>query len=194
MRVAIYARVSREDQRLEVQTEALESWLRATGHEPVVRYVDKVSGATRSRHELDSMMEAVVRDRSQRPGEFEAIAIVKLDRLARSTQHLLELASTLEASGVDLMVKDQAIDTSTPAGKLMFHILGAVAEFERDLISERTKAGLEAARKRGAKIGRPRRELDLEAAGKMLDIGETVSEIARKFGVPRTTLGEALRR
>jgi DNA invertase Pin-like site-specific DNA recombinase len=157
MRVAIYARVSREDQRLEVQTEALESWLRATGHEPVVRYVDKVSGATRSR-----------RDRSQRPGEFEAIAIVKLDRLARSTQHLLELASTLEASGVDLMVKDQAIDTSTPAGKLMFHILGAVAEFERDLISE--------------------------VAKEMVGMGHGVSEVARAIGVPRTTLGEALRR
>jgi len=87
---------------------------------------------------------------------FDVLAITKLDRLARSVRHLTTLAAELEALGVGLVVLDQAIDTTTPAGRLLFNVLGSIAEFERDLIRERTTAGLAAARRRGATLGRPR--------------------------------------
>ncbi len=96
---------------------------------------------------LDEMM-AKARRRA-----FDAIAIVKLDRLPRSTRHLTQLAAELEAWGVDLIVLDQAVDTSTPSGKLF--ALGAIGEFELDLIRERTRADMRAAQKRGKRIGRP---------------------------------------
>jgi DNA invertase Pin-like site-specific DNA recombinase len=195
MRVAIYARVSTGEQSVSVQTEELRAWLEANGHEVVAEYTEVISGAKRARRfELDSMLNAVGRDVSLRPGAFEAVAVVKLDRLARSTQHLIELSASLEASGVDLMVKDQAIDTSTPAGKLMFHMLAAIAEFERDLIRERTRAGMAHAKRRGAPIGRPKRALDMARAEELRALGMTVTEIATQLGVPRTTLGDALAR
>ena len=94
-----------------------------------MEYVDHgVSGAKDSRPALDEMLEAV---RLRRVG---AVVVTKLDRLARSVRHLITLAAELEALGVDLVVLDQAIDTGTPAGRLMFHVLGSIAEFERDLI------------------------------------------------------------
>jgi DNA invertase Pin-like site-specific DNA recombinase len=188
MRVAIYARVSTGEQSVDVQTEELRAWLEANGHEVVAEYTEVISGAKRARRfELDSMLNAVGRDVSLRPG-------VKLDRLARSTQHLIELAAEFEAVGVDLMVRDQAIDTSTPAGKLMFHVLAAIAEFERDLIRERTRAGMAHAKRRGAPIGRPKRDLDMARAEELRALGMTVTEIATQLGVPRTTLGDALAR
>ena len=154
MRVAIYARVStdRGEQNPEVQIEALKRYIHARDWPVAWVYVDNMSGAKRDRPALSSLIDDV----KNGVHEIDAVAIVKLDRLARSTQHLLELSSFFEEHGVDLIVKDQAIDTTTPAGRLMFTVLGAIAEFERDLISERTKAGLEHARNCGKTLGRPR--------------------------------------
>lgn len=87
--------------------------------------------------------------------EFDAIAVTKLDRLARSVHHLTSMAVEFEALGIDLVVIDQGIDTTTPASRLMFNVIGAIAEFERDLIRERTVAGLAAAKRRGKRLGRP---------------------------------------
>lgn len=187
MRVAIYARVStdRGEQDPEVQISALTRWLEAQSHEVSEVYTDLVSGSKRSRPALDSLLSDV-------PGKFDAVAVVKLDRLARSTKDLIEIAGQLEAEGVDLMVKDQQIDTSTPAGKLMFHVLGAIAEFERDLIIERTKAGLEHARNRGVRLGRPVREIDLARARRLVNELGTVAAAARAMGVPRKTLADRL--
>src|SRR3990167_6895557 len=137
LRVALYARVStdRGEQDPEVQLEVLR---RHFAGRPVVtrEFTDRISGTKASRPALDALMAGV------RDGEFDAVAIVKLDRLARSVRHLIAFTSELSEHGVDLIVRDQAIDTTTPAGKLMFHVLGAVAEFERDLIADRTRAGI----------------------------------------------------
>src|SRR5262249_26112613 len=107
-------------------------------------------------------------------------------------RHLTQLASELEALGVDLIVLDQGIDTSTPAGRLLFNMLGAIGEFELDLIRERTRAGLRAARSRGKRLGRPRARLDLSHALERLQRGETVAAVAKRFGVARSTLRERL--
>jgi DNA invertase Pin-like site-specific DNA recombinase len=119
------------------------------------------------------------------------LVITKLDRLGRSLAHLIELAEALQTRGVELVVLDQGIDTSTPVGRMFFQILGAIAEFEHALLSERTRDGLAAARARGRTGGqKPKlgpRQVALARA--MYDAGElTVAQIAAEFGVTRPTI------
>lgn len=124
---------------------------------------------------------------------FDAVAVVKLDRLARSTRHLTQLAAELEALGVDLIVTDQGIDTSTPVGRLLFNMLGAIGEFELDLIRERTRAGLRAARKRGKRLGRPKIVVPIAEAQRRVDAGESPTAVAKSLGCSRATLHRRLR-
>ncbi len=139
-RIAIYARVSTTDQHPEAQLNALHAYAEARSLEVAEVYVDVgVSGAKSKRPALDRLRADAMRRR------FDIVAVVKLDRLARSVHHLTTLGQEFEALGVDLVVLDQAIDTTTPSGKRLFHVLGSIAEFERDLIRERTRAGLAAA-------------------------------------------------
>lgn len=139
-----YARVSTTDQHPEVQTQRLE----AAGCESI--FIDKgASGAKASRPEWDKCLAHL------RPGD--ALVCIHLDRIGRSVRNLVDIASDLEKRKIDLVVLDQAIDTTTPSGKLMFHIMAAVAEFERSLIVERTRNGLAATKKRGRRGGRAAR-------------------------------------
>jgi len=122
---------------------------------------------------------------------FDVLAVTKLDRLARSVRHLTTLAAELEALGVDLVVLDQSIDTSTPAGRFLFNTLGAVAELERDLIRERVSA---AAKRRGAQFGRPSmvtREM-AERARRLRRSGQSLRAIAQLLGVGVATVHRAL--
>ena len=152
-----------------------------------VEYVDHgVSGRKDRRPALDDMMAAA------RRREIDAVCCVKLDRLARSVRHLSQLAAELEALSIDLIVLDQSIDTSTPSGRLPFNVLGSIAEFEADLIRDRTRAGLQAARRRGKRLGRPRTYLDVGKARRLLSSGLSQVETAKRLGVARTTLRDAL--
>ena len=183
-RIALYARVSTAEQTTEPQLEALRRYAEARGLE-ALEFVDQAqSGAKDRRPALDRMLEAV------RRREVDAVAAVKLDRIARSVRHLTALAAELEALGVDLIILDQAIDTSTPSGRLLFHVLGSVAEFERDLIRDRTRAGLAAARRRGARVGRPSalEGETLARARRMLAAGQSVSHVARVLGTSRRSI------
>ncbi|MGN7157975.1 recombinase family protein [Dietzia cercidiphylli] len=179
-----YGRVSTRDQHPEAQLDALS----AAGCEKI--FVDHASGKLSRRPQLDRALEVACR-----PGDL--LVVTKLDRLGRSLEHLMELAKELEAAGVGLVVLDQGIDTSTPVGRMFFHILGAIAEFEHALLSERTRDGLAAARARGRTGGRPAalgpRQLAL--ARQMYDSTDdegvplhTVAEIAAEFGVARSTI------
>jgi DNA invertase Pin-like site-specific DNA recombinase len=195
MKVAIYARVStdRGEQNPLVQVNALRAWLEGQGHTVGTVYVDHISGAKSARPQL-KLLEADAIN-----GKFDAVAIVKLDRLARSVKHLIKFAGFLEFHHVDLMVKDQAIDTSTPAGRLMFHMLSAIAEFELDLIRERTRDGLRHAAKNGTRsgrpIGRPRCSIPYpQARAAMIRSGGNKAAAARELGVPETTLRRVLAR
>ena len=186
-----YARVSTRDQNPEAQRDAL----LAAGCDPEHVYIDKASGKLARRPELDKAL-LVLREGDQ-------LAITKLDQLGRSLAHLIELSADLERRGVDLVVLDQGIDTSTAVGRMFFQILGAIAEFEHALMSERTMDGLAAARARGrtggqkAKLG-PRQARLAQAMydetggdGKRL---HTVAEIAAEFGVTRPTIYRHLER
>jgi DNA invertase Pin-like site-specific DNA recombinase len=117
-----------------------------------------------------------------RARKVDVVACIKLDRLARSTRHLVTLAADLEALGVDLVVLDQSIDTTTPSGRLLFHVLAAIAEFERDLIRDRVVAGLRRAKAQGRHLGRPRRHhIDVVEARALVGEGLSLRAIARRL-------------
>ncbi len=191
MRIALYARVSTTDQHPEVQLHVLREYARARGLKVVEEFVDQgVSGAKDRRPALNRLLKDARRRR------FDLVACVKLDRLARSVRHLTTLAAEFEALGIGLVVLDQAIDTTTPSGRLLFHVLGAIAEFERDLIRERTVADMRAAKRRGKRIGRPRAingsaSFALERG---LAEGRSISSLARELGVSRATVTAEVRR
>ena len=184
-----YARVSTREQHPEAQHDALA----AAGCDPDRIYIDKASGKLSRRPELDKAMLAL--------REGDQLIITKLDRLGRSLAHLIELAADLQRRGVDLVVLHQGIDTSTAVGRMFFQILGAIAEFEHALMSERTMDGLAAARARGRTGGQKRKlgPRQVKLARAMYDeVGSdgkrahTVAEIAAEFGVTRPTIYRAL--
>ena len=176
-----YARVSTHEQTLDLQRDAL----RDAGCDPDHIYADQVSGASPG---------------SERPGlcaalayarEGDQLVIWRLDRLGRSVKDLIEQVANLEAQGIELVSLQESIDTTTPAGRALFQMCGVFAEFERNLLSERTKAGLAAARARGRKGGRKPKVTDAQldrAADLMRERRLTVREIARLVDLSPNTL------
>jgi DNA invertase Pin-like site-specific DNA recombinase len=151
-RVAFYVRVSTSAQTTENQKFDLERVAAGRGWTIVSTFEDDGISGSRARCDrpaLDALLKGAVR------GEFDLIAVWSIDRLGRSLQHLVETVNELRAVGVDLYVHQQAIDTSSPAGKLTFSIFGALAEYERELIRERVRCGIDRARRHGVKLGRP---------------------------------------
>jgi DNA invertase Pin-like site-specific DNA recombinase len=174
-----YARVSTKDQNLALQKDALQK----EGCE--LFFEEKASGAKADRPELRRMIDQL------RKGDI--VIVWKLDRLGRSLRDLVNLVTEIQDKGAGLKSLNDSIDTTTPQGKLTFHLFASLAEFERDIISERTKAGLEAARARGRKGGRPT-GLSKEASDKAIIAKSlyekqemTVTEICRYLGVARST-------
>ncbi len=164
------------------------AWAAEKGLEAVEFEDAGISGATSKRPALGALLDAVRRH------EVSTVAAVKLDRLARSSRHLCELAETFQAAEVDLVVLDQCVDTRTPAGKLLYQVLGAVAEFERDLIKERTLDGLERARRAGTQLGRPS-VLDRRTRSRIERLkrsGDSIREIAEKVELSVGTVHKAL--
>ena len=154
-KVAIYARVSTKDQSCAMQLSDLERMAEARDFHVVARYVDQaVSSAKDIRPELARLMTGA------RRGEFHAVLVWKFDRFARSLKELVNALEEFGALGVDFVSHQEAIDTSTPIGKMLFSVIGAMAEFEREIIRERVAAGIRHARECGVKLGRPRATFD----------------------------------
>lgn len=179
-----YARVSTKDQRLRMQLDGLT----AAGCDPIFQD-HGVSGAKASRPGLDALLSDV------RAGD--TVVVFKLDRLGRSVLHLADLLVRFEREGIHFCAIAEGINTTTPGGKLVFHVFAAVAEFQREIIVENTQAGLDAARRRGARLGRPP-VLDVErvlAAHQLMSQGHvSLSEAAARIGADRTTLRRSLKR
>ena len=154
MKVALYARVSRDDLHPENQLEPMREYCQQKGHEIYKEYIDQASGSKESRPQLDQLMKDCFNKK------FQGVIIWKLDRLGRSLQHLVSIVNQWKTYNIDLMCVTQQIDTTTPNGKLLFYLFSAIAEFERDLIIERTRAGLKRAAKEGKHPGRPRGSKD----------------------------------
>ncbi|MEO8801795.1 MAG: recombinase family protein [Rudaea sp.] len=182
MRVG-YARVSTQDQNPELQTDAL----LAAGCEQV--FQEKASGRNRERGELDVCL------RMLRKGDV--LLVWRLDRLGRSLKDLVEIVHVLQERGIGFQSLSENIDTTSAGGRLIFHLFGALAEFERNLIRERTVAGLAAARARGRRGGRKAKMTrgDVKkAAAMLLDPTMTKTEVAKHFSVTRVTLNATLAR
>jgi DNA invertase Pin-like site-specific DNA recombinase len=176
-----YARVSTDEQSDNAQIDALE----AAGCERIYR--EKYSGRSKSRPELERMIDVL------RMGDV--VVVQRLDRLGRSLKDLIELLDNFKAEKVQFISLNENIDTTTAVGELAFHMIGSIAQFERRLISERTKAGLDAARARGRKGGRRAKltPADINKAKAMLsDPKITKSEVAEHFKVSRPTLNKWL--
>ena len=174
-----YARVSTQEQNLELQINALQ----AAGCKKI--FTEKASGAQRDRPELKAALEYM------RANEDDTLVVWKLDRLARSLRQLIDTIEELEKNGIGFKSLTENIDTTTSGGRLVFHIFGALAEFERILIKERTMAGLKAAKAMGKKGGRPQalEAEDLRDAKALLRNKKiTVKEVAKRLKVDPSTL------
>ena len=173
-----YARISKQEQNEALQIDALKE------AECGKWFVDKITGSKAERKGLSEALAYL------RPGD--TFVVWKLDRAGRSLKHLIELLKDLQERNIEFVSITERIDTTTPGGKLIFHLMGALAEFERDLIRERTNAGLAAAKARGHVGGRPRK---LKTSGKVAlarqmfaDQSHSVPEICDTLGISRATL------
>jgi len=189
MRAAIYARVSTTNhgQDVTLQTRELQQFAQARGWEIAGEYVDAgVSGTKDSRPELNRL----IADAHKR--RFDVVCVWRFDRFARSVSHLLRALETFKALGIEFVSFSEQMDTSTPAGKMVFTVLGAVAELERSLIVERVRAGLRNARAKGKTLGRPRVAVDAPRVSRLRAQGRTIREIADTLGVSRSLVHKTL--
>ena len=182
--IAIYARVSTNNggQSAEMQIRELRSYCKRRGWRIAREYIDEgVSGAQESRPELNKLLaDAHLR-------RWDGVVCWRFDRFARSVSHLLRALETFKALGIEFVSLSEQVDTSTPAGKLVFTVLGAVAELERSLIAERVRAGLRNARAKGKILGRPRKEIDLAEIRRLRSVGSSWRAVGTALGVSAAT-------
>lgn len=172
MRVAIYARVSTSDQNPEAQLRALREYAATRGFAIHREYVDRVSGDAARRRRRAPEFEELMADARRR--RFDCVLVWKYDRFARSVSALIAALAEFNVLGIDFISHTQAIDTTTAMGRLFFHVIGSFAEFEREVIVERVRAGLANARAKGKRLGRPVR--DPTAAARIIALkGEGLS-------------------
>src|SRR5271168_5006308 len=190
MRAAIYARVSTTNhgQDVTLQTRELQQFAQARGWQVAGEYVDAgVSGTKDSRPELNRLIVDAHKRR------FDVVCVWRFDRFARSVSHLLRALETFKALGIDFVSFSEQMDTSTPAGKMVFTVLGAVAELERSLIVERVRAGLRNARAKGKTLGRPRVAVDASRIVYLRAQGQPWRAIAAELGLSVGTVYQASR-
>lgn len=188
MRTAIYARVSTACwQDPAMQTRELREFIERRGWQLAGEYIDVgISGTKEKRPELDRLMADAHKRR------FDAVIVWKFDRFARSVSHLLRALEAFKALRIDFVSYSEQMDTSTPAGKMVFTVLGAVAELERSLIVERVKAGLRNARARGKKLGRPCVIVNPRQIAILRNSGASWATICRETGLSKGTAQRAL--
>jgi DNA invertase Pin-like site-specific DNA recombinase len=186
--MAIYARVSTTNhgQDVTLQTRELEQFAQARGWHMVDAYIDSgVSGAKDSRPELNRLMADAHKRR------FDVVAVWRFDRFARSVSHLLRALETFNALGIAFVSLSEQMDTTTPAGKMVFTVLGAVAELERSLIAERVRAGLRNAKAKGKRLGRPAVAVDSAQIARLRASGASWQTITRQLGLSAGTAKRA---
>ncbi len=185
-RVVIYGRVSTEHQSVDVQLVELRDYVARRGWQLVAEYVDHVSGAKESRPSLNRMMS----DARQR--KFDILLVWKIDRFGRSLKHLVNSLAELESVGVAFVSLRDSLDLSSPAGRLMAQLLGAISEFERSLITERVRAGIRNARNKGRRLGRPPLEVDSGRIARLRAAGTSLRAISKQLGISLGSVHRAL--
>lgn len=186
-RVAVYARCSTKDQHAANQIDDLEQYAAARRWSIVGRFVDEgISGARRDRPGLDAMMKLV------RQRKVDTVLVWKYDRFARSMSHLLQALEEFRSVGVNFVSFTEGIDTTSSMGKFVFGVFSSLAEFERSLIAERVKNGMEKARKRGQHLGRPKLKVDVAEIKRLRSQGLSVRQIATQVGISKSAVGQLL--
>ena len=190
-RIAIYARVSTKNngQDPETQLVALREYVQARGFDAVDEYVDVgISGSKDRRPALDRLMKDARRRR------FDAVLVARFDRFARSTRHLVLALEEFNALDIDFISLSESIDTSTPMGKMVYTVIAAVAELERSLIGERVVMGINRAKVKGKRLGRPRgSKASLRKIRKLKGKGLSVRDIAHQLNVSKSTVSRLLK-
>jgi DNA invertase Pin-like site-specific DNA recombinase len=187
IRVARYLRVSRHDQDTALPADESGAFIKNRGWKLADTYRDHgISGAKDRRPELDRLLA------DARRRKFDALVVYKADRLFRSLRHMVLTLDELAALGIAFVSVTEPFDTSTPSGKLLLHIVSAMAEFERSLLIERVKSGVAAARRRGARLGRPRARLDEDRLRELRAQGLSVRQIAETLNVGASTIQRRL--
>ncbi len=187
-RVATYARVStiNHGQDVSLQTRELRQFAEVRGWTVAGEYIDAgVSGAKDSRPELNRLMADAHKRR------FDVVAVWKFDRFARSVSHLLRALDTFRVLGIEFVSLSESLDTATPAGRMVFTVLGAVAELERSLTVERVRAGLRNAKAKGKRLGRPRVPVDAAKIASLRASGASWQTITRQLGISAGTAKRA---
>jgi DNA invertase Pin-like site-specific DNA recombinase len=190
-KVAIYARVSTDKQTCENQLQELRLTAERMGYAVVAEFVDSGISGMKTRQDrpaLDSMMKSA----TQR--KFDMILCWSIDRLGRSLQNLIEILNELQSMKIDLFFLQQGMDTTTPSGRMIFSVFGAIGEFERNLVRERVMVGLQTAKARGVKLGRPSKMNDgMRSAIKLLrDKGMGIKQIAKELKIGIGTIYSVL--
>ena len=186
-KVVIYGRVSTSDQTTDNQTYKLKEIIEINGWDQVDLYVDEGISGTKGRDkrpEFDRMCKDMVRRK------FNRILVWDVSRLGRSLQHLVEFLNDVNSLGINLYIHQSGLDTSTPSGRMMFQMVGVFSEFERSMISERVKLGLQRVQKQGRRLGRPK-TVTGELRDKvchLLDQGRSYNFINRELGTPKSTI------
>ena len=186
-RAALYARVSTDTQNAGIQLDELREYAARRGW-AVKEFVDVgISGSKESRPQLNQLMGAVNRQ------EFDAVLVWKLDRLGRSLRHLVNTLAELESLGVAFISLRDSLDLTTPSGQLQFAIIGAMAQFERSLIQERVKAGMQRAKRNGRPIGRKPSAVNRAAVLRLRSEGKSLSQVAATYGISRALVSKIVK-
>jgi DNA invertase Pin-like site-specific DNA recombinase len=188
-KAVIYARVSTNSQECGAQINELREYAKRAKYQVIQEFLDTGHTGKHTRRPAFKKMMELVKKR-----KINIILVWKLDRLSRSMKDLVNTVEQLEHYGVDLCSYDNQIDTSSPGGKLLFHIMGAVAEFEREIISERVKAGLRNAKRKGVKLGRPKTPAHIICTAEELrNQGMTFRAIGAKLGISEAMVRKGLK-
>jgi len=189
MNIFGYARVSSLTQDLDLQVSEIKKFSDYRGYKIVRLFSDKASGKDMKREGFQEMINAIDKDTM----DIEAVVIYKLDRIGRSLNDLIRIVEYLKSKNVQLISITDNIDTTTSQGVLFFQLIGAIAEYERKLINERTESGRKEAVSKGIKFGRPKKQIKVDEIKKELAMGIPKSVICKKYGIKRTTLYNKLR-
>jgi len=182
-RAVIYARVSTLRQDESMQLNDLRQLAKRHEWDIVTEYIDRgVSGSKESREELDKMMKDATRKK------FDVVMVWKFDRFARSMKHLVTALEQFRVLGIDFVSHQEAVDTATPMGTAMFGMIAVMAQFERELIRERVRAGLENAKRKGVQLGRHETRFDVQEAIILRREGVSWGEISKRLGVSKTVV------
>lgn len=181
-----YVRVSSRSQNYDLQVESIKAFCKMRDCDLVKVFADKASGKDTDREQYQKMIDTLIEMKN--PQGIDTLVVTKLDRVGRSVSDLVGFVKTLSANNIDFATTLESVDTTNSQGRLFFHIMSALAEYERELINERTEAGLKKYLANGGKMGKPKKEIDMVEVSRLLDLNVPKTAIARKMKISMPTL------